>query len=112
MVVPPWVVHAAVFVVTVPPAIQVPTMGVAMDMAPVSFAAWMVDLTVLVITVPPAIQMTAVRVAVDMTVVMPMPMVAVDVLRFLHEGSGTFHCGGRRCMGAGAGQRQNEASEE
>ena len=69
------IVHAAVFMIAVPPAIKMPSVRVPMHVSKMPLAAWRgVDLAVLMITMPPAIQMPAVRIAMHVTVMMMMPV--------------------------------------
>ena len=112
MVVPARTVDAAVFVVPMPAAIEVPTMRVSMHVPPVPLPAGVVHFAVLMIAVPPAIQMAPVRVAMDMPVVVPVAVVSVDVLRFLDEAPGILGCCGRRRVGTRAEQRQSQPAEK
>lgn len=87
MMMPAWVVHAAMLVVAVPPAIEMRPVRVAMHMAPMARAR-VVHLAMFVVSVPSAIQMAPVRVAMHVSVMMAMP-VTLEVLRLLHEAFGT-----------------------
>lgn len=76
------VVNSTVFMVSVPPTIEMPTVRVAVHVAPMTRPR-IVHLAVLMVAMPPAIQMSAMRVSVHMTVVMAMSVVTLYVLRLL-----------------------------
>ena len=86
------------FMIAMPPAIEVWTVGISVHVSPVPPAGNM-DLTVLVISVPATIQMPAVRIAMHMSVMMAMPVVSVDVdvLRCMYYRIGS------RCSGQWTG---------
>ena len=80
--------HAAVLVISMPSAIEVPAVWVAMHVAPVALAARRnVHLAVLMVPMPIAVEVPAMRVPMHVAMMMTMPVIPVDVdfLRLMHD---------------------------
>jgi hypothetical protein len=104
--------HAAVLMISMPPAVEVPPVRVTMHMAIMVLAPRAMHLAVLMISMPPAVEVPPVRVAMHVPVMMAVPIKPVDrdALRLLHCGIANG-CGRPewRSLGCRRRERQGEA---